>query len=92
MKNTVPGKGYRGRKRNKGGVGKDMGWERRERQSEGKGQKGTGNSVGSEDLARTTIRSEHAGPLDGAVQLASSESNPDSEQNPPFPLVPFSMC
>lgn len=33
----------------------------------GKGRKGPENSVGSEDLARTTICSEHAWPLDGAV-------------------------
>lgn len=34
MKNTVTGRRDRGKKSNKGGMGKDMGWDRRERQRE----------------------------------------------------------
>lgn len=40
---------------------------RGKKRAEGKGEKGTGNSAGSEDLAKTTICSKHALPLDGAV-------------------------
>lgn len=43
VKNTAQGRGDRRRKRQEGGVGKDMGWERRmsrERRARGKGKKG----------------------------------------------------
>lgn len=63
MKNTAPGRGDRGRKRQKGGVGKDMGWERRDRGTDELGErarKGRGNSAAKR--LEITVSSEHAWP------------------------------
>lgn len=71
VKNTAQGRGDRRRKRQEGGVGKDMGWERRmsrERRARRKGRKGErarkgqGILSGQRASLRTTISSEHACP------------------------------
>lgn len=54
VKNTAPGRGERGRKKQKGGVGKDMEKKRRdsrERGARGKGKRGTEEFCWAEDLA-----------------------------------------
>lgn len=63
MKNTAPEKGDCGRRRNKGRVGKDMEWERREQwQQAGMGKKGQENSTGSEDRWKTVFAQDRLCP------------------------------